>query len=122
MPNVNFLHKVHMFNETFKWAPLHAACYYGNSKMIDLLMEAGADVEQKDTWYQGVCHYQKFISLFYQRPLAWAAFAGHFKVCKRLIETYKADIKATNIHGQSALELVSDPNHTMWKEIFSVSF
>jgi len=50
---------------TFTWSALHAAAYYGASKVIQLLMEHNANVEIQDTWYKG-------------RPLAWAAFGGKY--------------------------------------------
>lgn len=61
--DVNELVSVDMFNDTFTWAPLHAAAYYGESKVVKALMAQGAKVEVHDTWYSGT-------------PLAWAAFGG----------------------------------------------
>ena len=54
--DVNTLAEVHesQFGTAFTWGPLHAACYGGNIKIIEALMEAGANVEIEDTWYHGV--------------------------------------------------------------------
>jgi hypothetical protein len=61
--NPNQLGKVEMFGDEFTWGALHCAAYYGNIKVIDALMEQGANIEMRDTWHRGT-------------PLAWAAFAG----------------------------------------------
>jgi wobble nucleotide-excising tRNase len=62
--NPDTLFVSNIFEEgTFTWSALHAAAYYGSSKVIQALMEHNANVEIQDTWYQG-------------RPLAWAAFGG----------------------------------------------
>jgi ankyrin repeat protein len=99
---------VYMFSGHFAWAPLHAAAYYGSTKMIDELISAGGDIEVEDTWYSG-------------RPLAWAAFGAHPKICKVLIQEYGAKIDAKNIHGQIAADLVPDLSIPSWKGAFSVS-
>ncbi|GJJ73687.1 hypothetical protein EMPS_06045 [Entomortierella parvispora] len=39
----------------FTWSALHAAAYYGASKVIQLLMEHNANVEIQDTWSFGDC-------------------------------------------------------------------
>lgn len=62
--NVNELVSVDMFNDTFTWSPLHAAAYYGETKVIKALMAKNANVEIHDTWYEGT-------------PLAWSAFGGN---------------------------------------------
>lgn len=74
----NGLVEVEMFNDKFKWGPLHAAAYYGDTKVIHTLMKRGADIELNDTWYSGT-------------PLSWAAFGGQlmdsiesYAVCKIL--------------------------------------
>jgi hypothetical protein len=61
--DVNELVSVDMFNETFTWSALHAAAYYGETKVIKALMAKDANVDIHDTWYSGT-------------PLAWAAFGG----------------------------------------------
>jgi hypothetical protein len=53
------------------------------------------------------------------RPLAWAAFGGHMKVCKILLEKYNAEKNAKNIHGQVAWDLVSDQHLPHWRVLFT---
>ncbi|KAG5458875.1 MAG: hypothetical protein BJ554DRAFT_820 [Olpidium bornovanus] len=92
-----------MFGDTFTWSLLHAAAYHGNSKAVKLLMTVdGADVEARDTWYQGT-------------PLAWAAFSGHEPVCRLLIEVYGASPHTQNSKGQVPADLLSDPNDKRWR-------
>ncbi|KAH6564254.1 hypothetical protein BASA60_010428 [Batrachochytrium salamandrivorans] len=105
---INVLHPASMFDSKFTWAPIHAAAYYGQPKMLDMLVEYGANVELQDTWYHG-------------RPLAWAAFAGHIKICKPLIEKYGADKFAVNIHGQTAFDLLGDSQEESAWEILKVN-
>ncbi|KAF9135875.1 hypothetical protein BGW39_010690 [Mortierella sp. 14UC] len=100
------LFETNVFEEnTFTWAALHAAAYYGAKDIVELLMELNANVELEDTWYKG-------------RPLAWAAFGGHLDVAKMLIEKYGADKKAKNEHGQVALDLVYESSPE-WDKMFA---
>ncbi|KAI9467879.1 Bromodomain-containing protein [Zychaea mexicana] len=69
--NVNELMEVEMFGDKFKWGPLHAACYYGDVKVVQALVNMGANVELNDTWYSAT-------------PLGWAAFGGLFSREKRV--------------------------------------
>ena len=93
---VNKLAPANLFAQTtFTWAPLHCAAYYGNQRIIQLLMDSGATIEIEDTWFGG-------------RPLAWAAFAGHHKICRLFIEIYKADKIAVNKNGQAAFDLIPE--------------
>ncbi|KAI8930329.1 hypothetical protein BC831DRAFT_546952 [Entophlyctis helioformis] len=93
--NINQLYPVSMFDAKFTWAAIHAAAYYGNLKVVETLVEYGANVELEDTWYRG-------------RPLAWAAFAGHLKMCKLLVEQFRVNVNAVNKYGQIAFELLGD--------------
>lgn len=61
--NLNQLNEVEMFNDKFSWSPLHAACYYGLSRVAQALLDHGASIEVQDTWYSAT-------------PLGWAAFGG----------------------------------------------
>ena len=61
--NVNELLEVEMFGDKFKWGPLHAACFYGDVKVCQALINMGANIELNDTWYSAT-------------PLGWAAFGG----------------------------------------------
>ncbi|KNE57578.1 hypothetical protein AMAG_03270 [Allomyces macrogynus ATCC 38327] len=89
----------------FTWTPLHMAAYYGHNEVVDWLMEQGADVEAKDTWYEGTA-------------LAWAAYMGHAETCKLLVKKYGADAHSPNSSGQIPIDLVSDPNNAVWADIF----
>ncbi|KAJ3078418.1 hypothetical protein HK102_004523, partial [Quaeritorhiza haematococci] len=100
------LYPTTMFGETFSWNVLHAASYHGKKQMVELFMDHGASVECPDTWYQG-------------HALAWAAFGGYPEICKSLITKHGADASARNIHGQVAFDLVSDPENSVWKSIFT---
>ncbi|GAB5593723.1 hypothetical protein Unana1_08623 [Umbelopsis nana] len=104
--NVNELVSVDMFNETFTWSPLHAAAYYGETKVIRALMAHNAQVDIHDTWYSGT-------------PLAWAAFGDRDKAATLLVEKYNANKKAKNIHGQIPLDLVSDRDDPRWAGVLT---
>ncbi|KAM3580082.1 hypothetical protein VKS41_007323 [Umbelopsis sp. WA50703] len=106
--DVNELVSVDMFNDTFTWAPLHAAAYYGESKVVRALMTQGANVEIHDTWYSGT-------------PLAWAAFGDRDRVARLLVEKYNANKKARNDHGQIPLDLVSDRDDPRWAGVLTTS-
>jgi Ankyrin repeat len=106
---VNQYQEVTLFGATFTWAPIHAAAYHGSSRVIDELVQAGADIEMEDTWYKG-------------RPLAWATFGAHPKICRILIQDFRADMTAKNIHGQVASDLVPDLTVPSWRAVFIVYF
>lgn len=55
----------------------------------------------------------------YNRPLAWAAFGGHMKACRILLEKYNAEKGAKNVHGQVAWDLVSDQHLPHWRGLFA---
>ncbi|KAL1915839.1 uncharacterized protein VTP21DRAFT_6227 [Calcarisporiella thermophila] len=103
----NMLWENEMFGEKFTWAPLHCAAYSGSVRVVKLLMEAGAEVDIRDTWYGGT-------------PLAWAAFGGHPDTAKVLIENFGADLSLTNQHGQRPVDLLSDPESTRWVGILTM--
>jgi hypothetical protein len=90
-----------MYKTKFKWGPIHAAAFYGRSKIIPILMRHGADVEMADKWYGGT-------------PLAWAAFGDQVKTAKMLIDEYGANPKAKNQRGQIPFDVVSTPNNPEW--------
>lgn len=102
--NPNYLVPRKLFGSEFEWAGMHAACFFGQKKVIDALMDYGADVELPDGWYGS-------------RPLAWAAFGEHFDICKMLIEKYGADPFGTNRDGQIAFDLVSTKDDPKWKGV-----
>jgi ankyrin repeat protein len=38
----------------FKWTPLHAAAYYGRTRIIDIIVQHGGDVKLLDTLHKAV--------------------------------------------------------------------
>ncbi|KAJ3043989.1 hypothetical protein HDV00_003516 [Rhizophlyctis rosea] len=104
VPNVNVLNEAHLFGENFTWSPLHAASYFGQDAVVDVLIEKGADVEFEDTWFRG-------------RALAWAAYGGHITTCRILVKKYHADRNAKNDAGQIAHDLLSEPDSEEWRSI-----
>ncbi|KAJ1651622.1 hypothetical protein IWQ61_007858 [Dispira simplex] len=88
----------------FTWSFLHAAGFFGRVKILPALMEHGIPVDIKDTLYQGT-------------PLAWAAYGAHKRIARSLVERYKADVNAENIHGQVPLDLVPDDEVEDWQWI-----
>ncbi|KAJ3371796.1 hypothetical protein HDU91_004871, partial [Kappamyces sp. JEL0680] len=95
-----------LFDTPFTWSLLHAACWFGQIKAVEALIEKGANIELEDTWYRG-------------RPFAWACFGGHPKLCRILMDKYKVDKNAKNAHGQTAWDLLPDPNLPHWKALFA---
>ena len=70
-------------------APLHAAVLMGHVEAARLLLESGADVEQKKGQFRST-------------PLMEAAQGGRIEMAQLLIEC-GADIHAMNISGETAL-------------------
>lgn len=68
--DLNQLLRVKMFDDSFKWGPLHSACYFGDIEICEALLKRGADVELNDTWYSAT-------------PLGWATFGGKIKNNKK---------------------------------------
>ncbi|KAG0185397.1 hypothetical protein DFQ28_009395, partial [Apophysomyces sp. BC1034] len=99
--NPDELVEVEMFNDKFTWGPLHAASYYGDLKVCQLLLNRGANVELHDTWYSAT-------------PLGWAAYGDKDKIVKLLVETGNANKAAKNIHGQVPFDVVSDKEDPRW--------
>ncbi|KAG2219089.1 hypothetical protein INT45_005820, partial [Circinella minor] len=107
--NVNELLEVEMFGDKFKWGPLHAACFYGDVKICQALINRGANIELNDTWYSAT-------------PLGWAAFGDRDEVARFLVEKYNANRKAKNIHDQVPFDVVNDKNDPRWIGIFKGPF
>lgn len=102
-PNLdpNELVEVEMFNDKFTWAPMHAASYYGDVRLVEALILRGGNVELNDTWYSAT-------------PLGWAAFGDKDKVVRLLVQKYGANTKAENVHGQVPFDVVSDQDDARW--------
>jgi ankyrin repeat protein len=97
----NELVAVEMFNDKFTWSPLHAASYYGDVKLVEALIQRGANVELNDTWYSAT-------------PLGWAAFGDKDKIVRLLVQKHHANTKAENIHGQTPIDVVSNQDDPRW--------
>lgn len=102
----NELVPVEMFKDKFTWSPLHAAAYYGDTKLMEALIERGADIELNDTWYNAT-------------PLGWAAYGDQEKAVKLLIKDHNANINAENMHGQVPFDVVPDQDDPKWIGLFS---
>ncbi|KAI9219851.1 hypothetical protein BC828DRAFT_147821 [Blastocladiella britannica] len=89
------------FGAHFTWSPLHMASFNGQDAIVDWLMENGGNVEAPDTWYRGAA-------------LAWAAYGGNVHTCRQLILAYNADPYRQNATGQTAADIVSDPDNPDW--------
>ncbi|OZJ04918.1 hypothetical protein BZG36_02637 [Bifiguratus adelaidae] len=103
--DVNTLVPSNNFDASYTWVPLHAAAYYGQRKVIDVLVTRNADIEKHDTWYGATA-------------IGWAAFADDDKTARHLLK-YKANPVAKNIHGQTPVELVADRKDKKWRGIFT---
>lgn len=53
MPNGNILNLTNLYGVT----PLHYACYFGNKRVIDLLLNLGADIDAKDDEGNSCLHF-----------------------------------------------------------------
>lgn len=95
-----------LFGAEFQWAAVHMAAYYGRTDILRILMDLGAEVNLKDTWYNGT-------------PLSWAVFGAQYESAKMLISDFNADRTVRNTAGQGLLELVSDPDVSRWTELLS---
>ncbi|KAI8088928.1 uncharacterized protein BX664DRAFT_314179 [Halteromyces radiatus] len=106
--DVNQLVEVNLFDDTFTWSPLHAACYYGNIDVCEALLSHGANVEINDTWYSAT-------------PLGWAAYGDHENIARLLIDKYNAKKDAKNVHDQAPFDLVPEQDDPKWNGIFSTA-
>ncbi|TPX67122.1 hypothetical protein SpCBS45565_g04053 [Spizellomyces sp. 'palustris'] len=104
--DVNTLTEANLFGAKFTWAPLHAAAYFGRCDIATELIDHGAGVELSDTWYQS-------------KPLGWAAYGGNLEMCQVLVDKYNADTEFENIGGQTALDMVADPDVPGWTKLLS---
>ncbi|KAJ2863174.1 hypothetical protein FB639_005313, partial [Coemansia asiatica] len=90
-------------NDSYTWAPLHAAACYGRLKVAQVLCEKGADIEAVDTMHRST-------------PLAWAAYTGRKRLAKCLVRVYRANVNARNAHDQLPIQIVLDPQNPKWAE------
>ncbi|KAJ3156176.1 Protein polybromo-1 [Geranomyces michiganensis] len=104
--DLNALVEANLFGAKFKWAPLHAAAYFGNNDIVERLIAHGADLELSDSWY-------------HSKPLGWAAYSGNYETCRLLIEKYFADRSFKNRSNQTAFNMVSEPDDPRWLPLFT---
>jgi len=76
------------------WTPLQCAAELGHAKICQLLVQAGADIHAKSSW-------------FGQTALHLAADCGALECCKYLIEA-GADVHAKNDDGSTPLHLAAE--------------
>ncbi|XP_078602777.1 ankyrin repeat and SOCS box protein 13-like isoform X1 [Branchiostoma floridae x Branchiostoma japonicum] len=115
----------------FTKSPLHEACFNGRHEVVEVLIEAGADVETVDSQYGSPLHvvcsrnYPECVELLlraganvdatknYETALHVAAKAGSPEVVQVLLE-YGANINAKDISKQRPLDL-TDPGSEVRK-------
>ena len=71
------------------WTALHCSARSGNLELFKYLIEKGSEVDSKTKDHANCLHI--------------AAWNGHFKICKVLLEEYKFDIHERNKKGYTAL-------------------
>lgn len=84
----------------FQWSYMHAAAYHNRPRILEMLLEAGADLEVRDKEHKGT-------------PLGWAAYAGHVESVKFLLEK-GADKNVKNKHGKMPVEVLPNPASEAW--------
>ncbi|XP_035681238.1 ankyrin repeat and SOCS box protein 13-like isoform X1 [Branchiostoma floridae] len=115
----------------FTKSPLHEACFNGRHEVVEVLIDAGADVETVDSQYGSPLHvvcsrnYPECVELLlraganvdatknYETALHVAAKAGSPEVVQVLLE-YGANINAKDISKQRPLDL-TDPGSEVRK-------
>jgi len=83
---------VHARDDFNDQTPLHVACYRANSKIVELLIAAGADVNANDSYEQ--------------TPLHWACDMDNSKIVELLIAA-GANVNAKNDYGITPLHSAS---------------
>lgn len=73
--------------------PLHVAAHSGNSKVVKMLIDAGADVRAVDD--EGLT------------PLHWATETGNLKILKLLIDSGSDVNASSDVHWKTA-------PHSLW--------
>ena len=106
-----------------RYYPLHDACWYGSTAVVELLLKNGADIDKKNEYGTTPLHlaadrgHTEVVELLLQHranihekdqyghtPLHWATAEGHNKVV-RLLLRHRADINAENNIGETPLHL-----------------
>jgi hypothetical protein len=88
----------HQGESTPQLSSMMVASYFGHRDVVELLLEAKANVESKDTTYG-------------RTPLAWAAWNGHEGVVELLLEA-KANIESEDTeYGQTTLAWAARNGH-----------
>ncbi|XP_069813793.1 oxysterol-binding protein-related protein 1 isoform X2 [Dendropsophus ebraccatus] len=75
------------------WTPLHLACYFGHTEVVDDLLKAGADIN--------------VLNDMGDTPLHRAAFTGRKELVMLLLES-NADTTVINGEGQTAADVAQD--------------
>lgn len=75
-------------NDLYCWTPLHKGAYKGSLAAVQLLIDAGADIEARDTWNKTALHL--------------AAEMGGHKMTLLLLE-HGAEVNVRNKNNQTAL-------------------
>ncbi|KAI9356528.1 hypothetical protein DFJ73DRAFT_228425 [Zopfochytrium polystomum] len=103
-PNRNYA--VTFLGKQYDFAPLHAAAFLGRSRILDILVTAGAKATMEDNMDK-------------ETPLFYACKAGHEGSAKRLLRMH-ADPVAKNRKGQIPLDLVpAEKSNPGWKTILT---
>jgi ankyrin repeat protein len=117
------------FRGRYGMTPLIAAAYNGRERCVELLLEAGAQLEARDVtgWTALYCasfyNYPAVVSILLAAgaqvdsvndlgwtPLMWAAVDGHSEVVRLLLDA-GANRENKNIHGMTALGIATRFNH-----------
>jgi ankyrin repeat protein len=88
----------------FKWTALHCAAYVGRPAAIEMMMEAGANVDVRDNLHENT-------------PLMWAVSKSRYASAIMLLDKYGADVSLRNRLGQTAWDLVVEDKTKKWTKI-----
>ncbi|KAJ1915869.1 hypothetical protein H4219_004091 [Mycoemilia scoparia] len=91
------------------WLPLHAAAFYGRPRVIEAIIEAGADIEAKDTFHGSTA-------------VSWGAYGGHRVGTRQLVKKWGARIDVQNKHGQYPFDLVPEDEAQKWQDFLDPNY